>query len=265
MWYNLIVIGFRLWQKWGDSIFKEFGVRPTFSGTINRIVRFDFMNLVEKKNSHYKLRTNSKMLISVSHLLKCVNEVDLYPIPDKVLMEARDRGKSVMEMLERVFNDRISDLNEIWGSVEIKLTVQTIINWLLEHKCKILAIEKFITNGTYCGFIDMIVREPNGVQVIYEIKCRNDNSIRIKDYIQMELYSRMLQNAPCRLFVIDKNNKITTYPYQIKRNNGINKTNKNFFQHWSYLTRLLKILNEISPGNFPKVEKIKIGVQNKNG
>lgn len=241
---------------------KNFKLDPIRNALIRKIIDFDFESLVENKDNHIKLKTKSKMLISATFLLKQINEIEMYAIPKNILETARNHGKSVMEMLKLVVENRISDLNDIWGELDTKETVKTIIDWLIDRDCKILAIEKFITDSVYCGYVDMLVREKNGAIVIYEIKCRNNPNMTMKDCIQMEMYSRMLHNLPCRLLVIDRNNIITTTDYQQMRSHPMKEKIKSFVLGYTPLLILLKVLNTISENNFPIPEKIEIGMNN---
>lgn len=245
----------------------KFGYYEYQSREIRKILKFDFLSLVEKHNGHYRLKGKSQRLISPSSLTKFISELELYPVPQNVLETAKERGKQVMQLLEEVFNNRITDLNNVWGSIENKLTIQALINWLIDRNLKVVAVEKFITNGVFCGFVDMIVWDRDTKRYwIYEIKCRNSTEPKGTDLVQMEVYHKMLHNIPCRLMIIDRNNKITTSDWNTKGDlveKKMNQFPKSKYQSSVTNTNMLiTTFNNMTDLNIPWVKKIKIGFEN---
>lgn len=180
---------------------------------IKKILKFDFENIVEKFKDHWKLKGASKMLISVSSLLKLANDYKYYPVPNHILENSRNHGLEVMRLLKEIFDNRIEDVNNLLGNYNDKKTVRAIIDFLIENNFKVLAVEKMITNGSFIGFIDLIVVRRNPKKYneyfIIEIKCRNSHEPTLQDKMQCSFYSKMLWTVPVYLLIIDKDNKIS--------------------------------------------------------
>lgn len=183
---------------------------------LRKVAKFDYLSLVEKKADHYRMKNKSAMLISPSMLLSTVNKIDYDGLNNSFgLMEARAHGTEIMRILKEIFDMRITDINAVSGSVNDKKSASAIIEFLIENEIKVWAVEKFITNGFFCGFVDLLVVW-NGIPCIFEIKSRQEHEITEKDLFQVEIYSRILARTPCYILTIDRMDKIKLHPIKVK-------------------------------------------------
>lgn len=222
---------------------------------INKIVKFDFRSLVVKEDHKYKFIGSNKPLISFSSLFKFSNDFRFFGTPNRVLEPARQHGSGLMSVLEEVVNNRLEDISNASGNVEDKKTAEALINWLIDNELKIVAIEKFVTNGNFVGIVDMICRHrPTGTPVVFEIKTRNKFEISEFDIAQLELYYKMLRRPPCYWIMIDKNNKIECFEYvysEMSRNM--------YLRYWSPLQWIIYGLHRMDNNIPPRISGINFG------
>lgn len=225
-------------------------LKPIRSGIwkakLRKIAKFDYLSLVEKKQNHYRMKNKSQMLISPSMLLSAVNKLDYDGFGTNAnLAVAREHGSEIMRILKEIFDYRITDINQIAGSVNDKKSASAIIDFLIENEIKVWAVEKFITNGYFCGFVDLIVCW-NGIPCIFEIKSRNEHIVTEKDKFQVEFYSRILARFPTYILTIDRMDKIQLHPTKLGRNTQ------------SAVKMLLYWLNKLSSKIPRNIEPVKI-------
>lgn len=191
----------------------------TTNQKLKGILGFDFESLVERKKNHFKMITGNNMLLSASNLTKFITEFELYPVPEKLLERKKQVGSQVMELLEQMFQRKTTDVNQFFYDDAVKNRVQALLNWFHENKIKIFAVEKFVTDGQWCGFIDVVAKwsktnELKSNWCVFEIKCRNDFKVKMQDEIQMEIYKKLMCNIDVYLLVIDDNLNIKTINYR---------------------------------------------------
>lgn len=194
-------------------------IKITTNQKIKSILGFDFETLVERKKNHFKMITSSNMLLSASSFTKFITEYELYPVPEKLLERKRQIGSQVMELLYQMFEKKTTDVDQFFYDEAVKNRVQALLNWFHENKVKISAVEKFITDGHWCGYLDVVaqwsksnLKKSNWC--IFEIKCRNDFKIKMQDEIQMEIYRKMMNYIDVYLLVIDDNLNIKAINYK---------------------------------------------------
>lgn len=178
------------------------------TGKITKIVTFDFEELVERKDNHWKMKDSSKMLLSASFVNKMFFEYQFYPVPKRILDYKKELGSNVMKCLEEMFLARDEDVNNFFYDEATKNRVQAILEWFKSNGYRIKAVEKFITDGTWCGFVDVLTRKDN-FWYLFEIKCRNDAEVKGTDLLQVNIYRKMLWNIDCYLMVVNDNLQVT--------------------------------------------------------
>lgn len=192
------------------------------------------------------------MLLSPTFFTKMISEYNLYPVPKITLERKRDIGSQTMELLETMFKEKSLNVDRYFYNESVKNRVSALIQWFIENNIEIHDVEKFITDGTWCGSIDVVAkwRKSNVNKAnwcIFEIKCRNSVEVRYQDKIQMETYYKMMHLIPVYLLIIDDNLKITC----IKRPMGKQGTQLT-------LSHMLNAYNRVLDNKLPAPTKIEI-------
>lgn len=211
-----------------------------------KICAFDFEKLVVKKENNIYYVGKSNKLISPTFLTKHINDYRLSSIPLNVLEQRKEIGINLMKNLQEIFENKIYDLSTMYINERDRKYIEALIEFIIKYEIKILAVEKFITNGTFCGFVDMIGIF-NGVACIFEIKCRNEPIVKDTDLIQVGIYKKML-NLPTLMVFINDNGVIDCIRVNTKKEKGEKQPN--------YLKRMLKHLVEWGVLKEPKIEQI---------
>lgn len=177
--------------------------RPTETTNrrVRKIIKMDFLDLVERKDTGYFLIGTNKLLVSPSMLNYQLSRKALAPIPPHILEQRRIIGCNLMENLKQVFENKIYDTNNLEMTEQDRKYLNNFLDWLVEQQIKVLAVEKFITNGELCGIVDLIVMW-NKCVCILEIKTRNKKEERFTDIIQSTIYFQMVR-CPTFLVMID--------------------------------------------------------------
>lgn len=171
------------------------------------ILKFNFEDLVERRSNGFVFKKKNRPLLSPSTLCYTISKYNMCKIPDFILEPRRELGSNLMENLKHMFENKIYDTSNININDRDRNMLNHLVDWLMENKIRILAVEKFITNGVFCGFMDVVVSW-NSVVCILEIKCRNKQDIRFTDIVQSVIYSRML-SVPCYIVMIDDFGKVS--------------------------------------------------------
>lgn len=186
------------------------------------------------------MKTSGSMLLSASFITKSLTEYGLYAIPANILEHKKLQGSQVMDMLEEMFNNKDSNVDNYFYSENIKLRVQALIDFFIANKVKIMFVEKFITDSKWCGFID-IIGKCQGQWVLYEIKCRNDTTLKNSDKLQVGIYRKMLHNI--KSFVLVVNDSLQVVEHEVKE---------------TIVTKFLDGINLASNTTIPQPEKIEV-------
>lgn len=189
-------------QFWGEKYIEK--------KTIKKILKFDYLKILEQiPNKGWKLIYNDKKLLSVSSILKTINDCFLWNVPTNILEHRKYLGKSFMENANEIFKNKLYDLSILNISEMERKHLETFFNWLVQNKFKIVACEKLITNGCVVAFIDFVVRNEKGYYYVVEVKLRNSLEIRKTDIFQTKVYCEML-GIPGIVVVIGDNGEINT-------------------------------------------------------
>lgn len=176
---------------------------------MRKIIEFDFLDIVERKDNGYFLIGKNKLLVSPSMLNYQLSRVALASIPNSILERRRTIGSNLMENLKMVFENKIYDTTTIAMQEQDRKYLNHFLDWLVENQIKVLAVEKFITNGEVCGIVDAIVMW-NKCICILEIKTRNKKEIRFTDITQSTIYFQMCK-CPTFVVMIDDYGKVDYY------------------------------------------------------
>lgn len=196
-------------QKWGGKYLKKEG--------LYKKIKFDYTKLVERGQSgKYKMIGDNKMLFSVSTLLKVVHDYFFFSIPERIIKQRRELGANLMINIQSCFENKITDLTQMIINERDRIVLSGFIKWAKDTNTRILAVEKFITNGNSVCIIDCIVQRKYQFFVL-EIKCRNNlEEIRSSDLLQLRAYIEMF-GAPGILLIIDDNGNYKEYVYKSKK------------------------------------------------
>lgn len=206
------------------------------NAAIRKAIRYNFLLTVDKEDHYY---FNNKVLLSPSRLINLFSQYKFMNVPKEALKIAQNRGKRLMENLEYWFENQC-EINEIPFLQGEREKALPIFEWLINNDAKVVAVEKFIHNGVYCGFVDMIIKM-NSVYYVVEIKTRSKNEIYTTDRLQTWIYGRMLKNAPRILLIIDSSNIVHHYFL-------INQYDKQYFTNLKVFFKAFEIeLPEIKP------------------
>lgn len=197
---------------------------------VREIIRYKFEDLVERKTNGYVFKKKNKILISPSTLNHTVSKVSMVKIPDFILETRREIGSNIMENLEYMFKNKIYDTSMLNTNERDRKMINYLVDWLMENKIKVLSVEKFITNGVFCGFVDMIVSW-NGVVCALELKCRNKHEVRFTDMVQSIIYSKLLG---CQTYVVmlDDNGKVSFFRAPLTRRLEFYNDVETFLKFW---------------------------------
>lgn len=190
-------------QKWGGAYLKK--------DTLIKKLKFDYTKLVEKGPSgKWKMIGDNKMLFSVSSLLRLVNDYFFFSIPERVIKVRKEIGTNLMINIQHCFDQKITDLNQLMINERDRLVLSGFIKWAMDTNTRILAVEKFITNGNSVCIIDCVVQRNYAIYVL-EIKCRNDlDKVRKTDELQLRAYMEMFGSHGI-ILLIDDNGKYKEY------------------------------------------------------
>lgn len=206
---------------------------------IKKVIHYNFLMTVTRDEHFY---FNNKPLLSPSRLMKILNEYKYSNIPHNVLKIAQNRGKRLMENLQYWFENQC-EINEIPFLEGEREKIFPLFKWLIDNNAQVVAVEKFIHNGTFCGFIDLIIKMDR-IFYIVEIKTRSNNELWITDRFQTYIYSKLLGNAQRLLLIIDASNIVHEYYLS-------NRIDKRYF------TNMQQFLEEFQV-SLPNVSQIEI-------
>ena len=117
-----------------------------------------------------------KRLPSVSEIMKPLTEVAMSKVPPWRLEEARNRGTGVHEAREDYSKFGVEDE----GFEEY---VDQCKKMMIEYKLIVMNCELRLTNGEFCGTLDLIVQDENGLLHIIDTK----TSYAIAPYVPIQL------------------------------------------------------------------------------
>ena len=215
------------------------------------IIKQDFERMVDKKDNG--IFFCNQLLLSPTRLTKTFSEIDMINIPENILNTRKEIGANLMSNLKTMFDNKTYNTNDLLINQRDRTYLNNLIDFFLDNKIRIRAVEKFITNGTFCGYVDVIAKW-NSVVVGFEIKCRNSNEIRFQDVVQSAIYKRMLHNIHFYIVLLNDNGTVTFYRAPTQRK----------YEQYTKLEKMLKFYFEMGylPSN--KIEPIDIGVDDED-
>lgn len=188
--------------------------------TIKNVINENYEQFIEFNGErHYNTRSKC-VLLSPTRFLKTWTDILIFKIPKQQLEIASTIGKQVMLCLEEAFNKQIKDLDKInYLSEQIKEMFFSLMQFFIDNKWKIKAVEKHICNDTWHCFVDCIIRDEFSILNFVEIKTRGNNDLRLTDKLQLAMNMCIAgENVRCGyVLIINKNNyKITKHKVLIK-------------------------------------------------
>lgn len=205
---------------------------------VQKVIDTNFLDLVDERPNGYFYK--NKLLLSPTTLCYQMSKVALSPIPIHILETRKNIGLNLMNHLQIVFNKKIYDTTDIAMSEQDRQILNGFLDWLVDNNIKPLAVEKFVTNGEICGFIDMIVRW-NGCICILEIKTRNKKEVRITDIFQTLIYRNLVspseipRKTPSFLVMIDDLGKVDSFTVTGMPREEHSKKFNQFMKTWKSL------------------------------
>lgn len=118
--------------------------------------------IVFKEDTHQYF-VNGVELPSVSQIMKPASDGLYNMIPDYILDDAKKRGKGVHQAIQDYW---------LFGVVseEYQDYVERFIEFIEKWDLTIYKCEYMVTDGVYAGTLDLILKRPNGVLVLADIK-----------------------------------------------------------------------------------------------
>lgn len=211
------------------------------------IIKQDFERMVDKKDNG--IFFCNELLLSPTRLTKTFSEIDMINIPENILNTRKEIGANLMTNLKTMFDNKTYNTNDLLINQRDRTYLNNLIDFFLDNKIRIMAVEKFITNGVFCGYVDVIAKW-NSVVVGFEIKCRNSNEIRFQDVVQTTIYKRMLHNIDFYIVLLNDNGTVTFYRAPAQRK----------YEQYTKLEKMLKFYCEMGYLSNTKIEPIDIGV-----
>lgn len=200
---------------------------------MRKIIDFNFLDIVEKRDNGYFLIGKNKMLVSPSMLNYQMSRKALSKIPNHILEQRRSIGINLMENIKTVFENKIYDTTTLEMNETDRKYLNNFLDWLVANQIKVLAVEKFITNGEICGIVDMIVMWNKCICVL-EIKTRNSRDVRFTDVSQSTIYYQMLK-CPTYLVMIDDFGRVDYFKISAQHNYVHYLDYKRFLRFWKYM------------------------------
>lgn len=143
--------------------------------------------IIPHEERHIHKITNA-VLLSPTRFLRTWTELSLFKIPNQVLEPLRVVGEQLMLCLEEMHSNKITDLSEInYLSIEVENMFRALVQFLIDNKMKIKAVEKHVTNGYWHCYVDLIVSIPKDTIYVCEIKTRSNHDIRVSDKLQLAM------------------------------------------------------------------------------
>lgn len=195
----------KIWSKYRQN----WGAIQINKTKLRKKIKFDYSQLLEKTNQGWKLIFNNKKLLSVSSILKSINDYNLFGIPQNILEYRRELGKRFMENCYQYVNKKEYELDDLVISELERKHLTTFFKWLIDNEMKIMGCEKVITNGCLVAFLDFVVRTKGGEYFIIEVKLRNSLEVKPSDLFQLRVYCEMFE-VPGILVIIGDNGEIKT-------------------------------------------------------
>lgn len=221
---------------------------------IRPILKFNFEDIVERKNGAFFLKGGKRPLISPTTLNLTLNKVAMSVIPDWILEQRRQAGVALMENLETMVKKRVYDTNDLLINERDRRNITNLMTFFMENNIRIEAVEKFITNGTFCGYVDMIGWWNKNL-CMFEIKLRNKQTIRLTDVIQSAMYKKMLCNIPAYIILLDDTGAVSWFNVPSNRSH----------LHYGTFEKYLSFWKEMGIIDDAKVKPIQINPDNSEG
>lgn len=220
---------------------------PFINQYLQRIIEFDFLKMVDKKETGYFYKGKNNLLVSPTSLCHTISRHTLAKIPEHILLERKEIGLNLMANLKMMFDNKIYDVSDMPINQRDRTMIYNLMDWLQQEKIKVLAVEKFITNGTFCGFVDMIAKWNNCI-CVFEIKCRNNKEVRLTDVVQSTIYSHMLKKVPTYIVLLADNGEVTFY----------NAPRSNKTIHYGKFKKIMNFYNEMGVIDEKEIQPIEI-------
>lgn len=169
-----------------------------------------------KKDGTGWCKVPERMILSPSTMNAPIAKIKMATIPEDILERRKEIGTNLMLNLERMFQERMRNVDELEANDVDRKNILNLINFFEENKIRIIAVEKYVHNGQIGGYIDAIGIW-NAVPCIFEIKARNKDSktgkheIRKTDIIQACTYKTLLWNVTTYILLIDDFGEVNTY------------------------------------------------------
>lgn len=211
------------------------------------IIKQDFERMVDKKDNGIFLF--NKLLLSPTRLTDTFSKIDMINIPENILNTRKEIGANLMTNLKTMFDNKTYNTNDLLINQRDRTYLNNLIDFFLDNKIRIMSVEKFITNGVFCGYVDVIAKW-NSVVVGFEIKCRNSNIVKFQDVVQTTIYKRMLHNIDFYILLLNDNGTVTFYRAPANRT----------FNQYTKFEKLMKFYFEMEYIPSCKIEPIDIGV-----
>lgn len=175
-----------------------------------QVLTTNFTSFVDKREQGYFFKGTNKLLISPSALMHTINRSSMSKIPPHILEARKEIGTNLMVNLKTMFDSKLYDPSELLINERDRKMVSNIMDFFMKENIRIEAVEKFITNGELCGFVD-VIGWWNKHLCVFEIKCRNKDEIRLSDVVQTCIYKRMLNNMHTYILLLADNGEVKFY------------------------------------------------------
>lgn len=204
---------------------------------------------LENNGIYYK----SKRLISISAITKAVKQIDLEFIDAETLEKAKTIGTNLMENLKFACDSEIQEIDDMsFANPTDRIVFGDFINFFTKHKFKIMEVEKFWRNKSYCGFIDMIVKKNTRLYGV-EIKTRSNLQIRASDIIQANFY-KQCTGMDMLLIIYDRNKR----EFRVERVNTHIRKYKLNEKFKKYMVGLKKYNWALNLFGYPPLDKVSL-------
>lgn len=187
-----------------------------------KFLKYDFERETIKRNLKDEVRTfhitqKQRPLLSISRILKPLNEHNFLMIKKEYLLPSKIIGKLSHFLIEQTYKQKeliviksVNDIEKFLGEgmekfrnlnsdkqKEIVATVNKIVrtahSFFEKEQIKVLRSEFYICNTIYHGFIDIIAQDKDGKLMIIELKTSKINKVKYETKLQLGLYKKLVQ------------------------------------------------------------------------
>lgn len=157
--------------------------------------------MLEFNKDLHQYTFNGEILPSVSQVMSPLSSIKYGSIDPSVLEKARVRGTGVHEAIDNyltfgIIDDQYADY------------VEQFKTWINKSGMVVLANEYIVTNGSYCGTVDLVVSDRYGKVYVVDMKVTSkihDDLLGVQLYAYRNLVEQFVEISGCYVLWLKPN------------------------------------------------------------